>query len=40
MNKLLEFLGNLWLGFGILGAIVGMALPFFFVGLILYEILK
>lgn len=40
MNKVLEFLGNLWLGFGILGAIVGMLLPFVFLALVLYEILK
>lgn len=40
MHKLTEFLGNLWLGFAILGAIVGGIAPFAMLLWLLYEILK
>ena len=40
MNKLAEFLGNVWLGFAILGAIVGGIAPIAMLLWFLYEILK
>lgn len=39
MNKIAEFIGNLWLGFAILGAIAGGAAPIVMLLWILYEAL-
>jgi hypothetical protein len=40
VNRLLTFLCDLWLGFALLGALAGAAVPFVLLLCILYEMLK
>ena len=40
MERLKQFLLDMWLGFGLIGMAIGLAAPIFGIGYVLYKVLE